>query len=147
MFPSGTMTPITVPNLAIPVVVALVAIALASLIREPARQKFSAIMMAGAGATYFNGGFGPAEMVFCVVVTALAFRGLVDYRALGVGWLLHSGWDLAHDLWGNPIIPFAPSSSFGCFICDPLIAIWYFMGAPSIWPAIRRGDALARAIA
>lgn len=33
---------------------------------------------------------------------------------------------------GQPILPFAPISSFGCAICDPVIALWCFAGGPSI---------------
>jgi hypothetical protein len=139
--PTATPTPVTVAGLISPVLVALAFIALCSLLREPARKKFSAVFVAGAGAAYFGGGFGPWELAFCAVITALAYRGLADYRAIGVAWLLHSGWDLAHDLYGNPIIPFAPASSFGCFVCDPVIAVWYLLGAPDVW---RRSSKAAR---
>ena len=135
---TATPTPITIAGLIAPVVVAAVFVALCSLIREPARQKFSAVFVAGAGAAYFAGGFGPWELAFCGVVTWLAYRGLTDYRAIAIAWLLHSGWDIAHDWYGNPIIPFAPTSSFGCFVCDPFIAIWYWFGAPSPWQRRRR---------
>jgi hypothetical protein len=104
------------------------------------RQRFSAIFVAGAGAAYLAGGFGYAELVFCTFMTILAYRGLDNYRAIGIAWLLHSGWDLAHLKWGNPILPFLPDSSFGCMVCDPVIAVWYLMGAPSIW---RRSTATA----
>lgn len=129
----ATPTHITALGVISPVVIGLVFITLCSLLKEPSRQKFSAVLVAGAGAAYFGGGFGPWEMAFCTLITVLAYRGLTDYRAIGVAWLLHSGWDIAHDLYGNPIIPFAPASSFGCFVCDPVIAIWYLIGAPSPW--------------
>ena len=54
-----------------------------------------------------------------------------------IGWLLHTGWDMLHHLYGNPIVPFAATSSLGCAICDPVIAMWCFMGAPSIWERLR----------
>jgi hypothetical protein len=41
-----------------PIVVALVYISLCSLFGEPSRQNLNAIMIAGAGAAYLNGGFG-----------------------------------------------------------------------------------------
>ncbi len=129
-------TPATAINLTAPIAVALVMIGLISLLREPARQRFSAIFMAGAGAAYFSAGLGAWEQVFCAVITLLAWRGLSDYRAIGAAWLLHSGWDLVHDVWANPILPFAPTSSFGCMICDPVLALWYFLGAPSPWPLV-----------
>jgi len=42
-----------------PVVVAAVFIALASLLSEPARQRFNAVFVAGAGAVYPNSGLWP----------------------------------------------------------------------------------------
>jgi Family of unknown function (DUF6010) len=116
-----------------PLGVAGLLIALGSLLREPARQRFSAIFLAGAGAAYLSGGFGVGELAFCALITVLAYLGLQNYRAMAAGWLLHSVWDVAHHLWGHPIIPFAPASSLGCAICDPALAVWYVLGAPSIW--------------
>jgi hypothetical protein len=45
---------------------------------------------------------------------------------------MHAIWDLPHHLWGNPIWPFMPASSFGCMIFDALIAVWFLAGAPSL---------------
>lgn len=115
-----------------PLVVGLVLVALGSLLKEPTRQRFSAIFVAGAGAAYLSGGFGVAEFGFCAAMTYVAYRGLTDYRMIGLAWLMHTAWDVAHHFYGNPIIPFAPLSSFGCALCDPIIAIWYFLGAPSL---------------
>ncbi|MBV8684532.1 MAG: hypothetical protein JO111_16770 [Caulobacteraceae bacterium] len=116
-----------------PVGVAIVLIALGSLLPEPPRRRFSAIFLAGAGAAYLSGGFGVAEFAFCATITILAYVGLENYWAVALGWLLHSGWDIAHHLWGHPIIPFAATSSLGCAICDPVLALWYAAGAPTIW--------------
>ncbi|MCA0891802.1 DUF6010 family protein [Qipengyuania flava] len=121
-----------------PVVVALILIALISLLKEPARQKFSAVFVAGAGAAYLSGGFGIWEFAFCALITFLAFRGLDSYRAIAIAWLLHTVWDFFHHLYGNPIIPFASTSSFGCAICDPVLALWYAFGAPSAWRLFKR---------
>ena len=33
---------------------------------------------------------------------------------------------------GHPIIPFVPTSSLGCAICDPVIAVRCFAGGPAI---------------
>lgn len=101
-----------------PILIGLLYITLSSLLREPARQKVNAVMIAGAGAAYLSGGFGVWEFVFAAVVTTCAYYGLQDYRFIGAGWLLHTGWDFAHYLYGNPIVPFAATSSFGCAICD-----------------------------
>jgi Family of unknown function (DUF6010) len=84
-------------------------------------------------------------LAYPVICTAIAFRALRSYRRIGVGWLVHAGWDIAHHLWGNPIWPFMPSSAFGCMIFDRMIAPWFLAGAPSFLkrphPAIRAASA------
>jgi len=52
-----------------------------------------------------------------------------------VAWALHAAWDVVHHLYANPIVPFAPTSSAGCAICDFALAAWYLVGAP---PPLRR---------
>ena len=125
--------PLTTPQLLSPLGVAAVWIACFSLMKEPLRQKLSALMLCGAGAAYLSGGLGPWEFVACAVFTLLAYRGLSNYRFIGMGWFLHTCWDLVHHLYGNPIVPFAPTSSAGCAICDLALAAWYFFGARSIF--------------
>ena len=127
-----------------PIIIALVYISLSSLFEEPNRQNFNAIFVAGAGAAYLSGGFGVWEFVFLGVVTYCAYKGLQNYSYIGVGWLLHTGWDVLHHLYGNPIVPFAPESSFGCAICDPVIALWLFVGAPSVYYGLFRGKGQER---
>jgi hypothetical protein len=123
----------------VPIVIALVIILLASLIREPARQKIMALLIAGAGAAYLSGGgFGLWEMAFCAVLTVCAYIGLRSYPFIGIGWLLHTGWDILHHLYGNPVLPFDLTSSLGCAICDPVIAVWCLAGAPSLWEVLRK---------
>ena len=134
----------TLPQLVIPVLVAFFLIGLISLLAEPARQKFSALFLAGAGAAYLSGGFGLWEFAFCAAMTVLAYLGLSHYRAIAIGWIAHTVWDYFHHLYGNPIIPFAPISSFGCAICDPVIALWYAIGAPSIWTIFARSPRRSR---
>lgn len=112
-------------------------IILSSLIKEPNRQKFSAIMVSGAGAAYLSGGLGVWEFVFCGVITFLAFKGLTHYYYIGIAWLLHSGWDLLHHLYANPIVPFSPSSSAGCCVCDVVLAVWFLFGAPGVFDGLR----------
>ena len=128
-------------TVAAPIAVAIVFIALVSLIAEPARRNFMAIMIAGAGSAYLSGGFGGWEFAFCTLVTFCAYKGLSSYRFIGIGWLLHTGWDILHHLYGNPIIPFSATSSLGCAICDPVIAMWCFAGAPSLFELLRREHA------
>jgi hypothetical protein len=89
-----------------------------------------------------EGGFGLWELTYPVIGAAIAFRGLRSYRWIGVGWLIHAGWDIAHHVWGNPIWPSMPSSAFGCMIFDSLIATWFLAGAPSF---LKRSHAAMRA--
>ncbi|MFI7130965.1 DUF6010 family protein [Nonomuraea sp. NPDC050153] len=60
---------------------------------------------------------------------------------MGAGWLLHTAWDVLHHLQGNPILPFAALSSFGCAICDPVVALWCFAGGPSVFRWVRAREA------
>jgi uncharacterized protein DUF6010 len=122
-----------------PAAIAMIFILLTSFIQEPARKKFMAILLAGAGAAYLSGGgFGLWEMAFCAVLTICAYNGLRSYRFIGIGWLLHTAWDILHHLYGNSLLPFDLTSSLGCAICDPVIAVWCFAGAPSLWELLRR---------
>ena len=128
-----------------PLIVAVLFIAACSLLKEPARRNLSAIMVAGAGAAYLNGGLGGWEFIYCAFATWLAYRGLADLRYVGAAWLLHSMWDVVHHFYGTPIVPFAPSSSAGCAICDVALAAWYFRGAPSISTWLKKPRTNARA--
>jgi hypothetical protein len=120
-------------DVVMPVVFAALFVGGMSLLREPARQKFNAIFVGGAAAAYLNGGLGGWEFAFTAVGTTFAYRALESYRALGIAWLLHAGWDVLHHLYGSPIVFFAPTSSAGCAITDSLIALWFLAGAPSVW--------------
>jgi hypothetical protein len=126
-----------------PVIVAVIYISAVSLFKEPQRRNFNAIMIAGAGAAYLNGGFGMWEFAFTTVVTFFAYRGLDSYRFVGIGWLLHTIWDVLHHLYGTPIVQFVATSSLGCAICDPVIAAWCFAGGPSILKTRTRAVAQA----
>ncbi len=125
-------------NVVGPILIGVLYIFASSFFKEPNRRNFNAIMIAGAGAAYLNGGLGLWEFAFATVVTYCAYKGLNSYNFIGVGWLLHTGWDIMHHLYGNPIVPFAPTSSLGCANCDPVIAIWCFAGAPSLYDLFRR---------
>src|SRR5262249_32006839 len=124
--------PIHLGDVVAPVVVAILFIVATSAFKEPQRRNFNAIMIAGAGAAYLNGGLGIWEFAFTAVVTYCAYRGLNSYGFIGLGWLLHTGWDVMHHLYGNPIVPFVPTSSLGCAICDPVTAWWCLGGAFSV---------------
>ena len=62
-----------------PIIIAFIFISLSSLLKEPSRQNFNAIFIAGAGAAYLNGGFGVWEFAFTTVVTYCAYKGLRSY--------------------------------------------------------------------
>jgi Family of unknown function (DUF6010) len=70
---------------------ALVFIALMSAAPEPARQRFNAIFVAGAGAAYLNGGLGAWESVYIGIATLIAYKGLSCYRHIGLAWFFHAG--------------------------------------------------------
>jgi hypothetical protein len=126
------------------VLVTPVVILLVSLMKEPARRKFMAILVAGAGAAYFDGGLGPWELAFTAVMTWVSYRGLDDYRFIGAAWLLHAGWDLMHHFYGRPILYFAPTSSGQCAITDTLLALWFFVGAPTPFRRVAVGAPAVR---
>lgn len=128
-----------------PVLIGLVYAALNSLIPPGHRRPVNAVVLAGAGAAYLSGGgFGPWELVFTAVMAYVAYRGLSSWRWIGFGWLLHTGWDIAHHLRGHPILPFAHNSSLGCAICDPVIALWCLRGGPSAPSLLRHRMRSAR---
>lgn len=122
--------------------VALVFITVMSLVKEPGRQKINALLIAGAGAVYWSGGLGVWEFVFGTVMLFVAYRGFTRYYFIGIGWLLHTGWDIMHHLYGNPLIVFDPSSSAGCAVCDAVLALWFFMGAPSVFGFFRKKNTI-----
>jgi hypothetical protein len=109
-----------------------------SLVPTPTRRTLNALVVAGACGVYLNGGFGVWELAFPLIAMPVAYRGLSSYRSIGAAWLLHAAWDLPHHLWGNPIWPFMPTSSFGCFVFDALVAVWFLAGAPTL---VRRVNA------
>jgi hypothetical protein len=118
--------------------IAFIYIVLFSLVKEPDRQKLSAIVAAGAGAAYWSGGMGVWEFAFGTIMLFVAFKGLANYYFIGIAWLLHTSWDVVHHLYANPIVSFVPSSSAGCAVCDPILAIWYFFRAPSVFRLFRK---------
>ncbi len=122
-----------------PIIAAVAFIAVMSLVHEPIRRTLNAVIVAGAGGAYLSGGgFGLWEVVYPVIATPIAFFGLDSYAFTGIAWLMHSAWDIAHHVYGNPIWPFMPTSSFGCMIFDAVIAIWFIRGARPIWRVANR---------
>ena len=121
-----------------PVVFAILFVLVVSLVREPARRRFMAIFVAGAGAAYLNGGLGLWEFAFTAIATYIAYRGLESYRFIGAAWVLHAAWDVIHHFYGRPIVFLSPISSAGCGITDTLVAVWFFAGAPGVHDRFRQ---------
>jgi hypothetical protein len=124
--------------------VAVAAIIAASYLTEPERQKLMAIVIGGAGGAYLNGGFGFWEFLFSISVVVCAYKGLYSYSAIGAGWLLHAIWDILHHTTGQPMISFLPTSSLECAVTDMILAVWFFVGAPSMraWPLKRVDESM-----
>jgi Family of unknown function (DUF6010) len=130
--PCRTALPSSGVSYVLPVLIGLAYCALNSLIPQQHRRPLNAVIVGGAGAAYLGGGLGPLELVFTALMTYVAFRGLRSWTWIGVGWLLHTAWDVVHHVKGYPLLPFAHDSSFGCAVCDPVIAAWCFAGGPSL---------------
>jgi Family of unknown function (DUF6010) len=122
-----------------PAIAAVVFVVIMSLVKEPARLKVNAVLVTGAVGVYLSGGLGPWELLYPAIAVPVVYRALGSHRFIGVGWLMHAGWDLVHHLYGNAIWPFMPTSSFGCMIFDAAIAIWFLAGAPTVLPLVTRG--------
>jgi Family of unknown function (DUF6010) len=120
-----------------PLLAAVAFVAAMSLVREPVRHELNALLVAGSTLAYLGGGFGVWELAYPAIATPIAYFGLRSYRFIGIGWLMHAGWDVLHHLYGNPIWPFMPTSSFGCLLFDSAIAVWFLAGAPSIYRLYR----------
>ena len=68
----------------------------------------------------------------------VAFKGFTHYSFIGIGWILHTAWDLVHHFYADPIVVFSPSSSAGCAVCDPILALWFFLHAPSVFDLFKK---------
>jgi len=124
--------PIHIGDLVGPLVFAVAFVCIMSFVKEPARRNVNVILVAGACGAYLSGGFGPWELAYPLVASPIVYLGLRSHRYIGIGWLMHAGWDAVHHLYGNAIWPFMPTSSFGCMMFDSAIAVWFLAGAPSL---------------
>ena len=131
--------PLAVMDAVGPALAGLVFVLVMSFVKEPARRTLNVIVVAGAGGVYLSGGFGLWELLYPALSIPLVYLGLRSYRVIGIAWLMHASWDVVHYLWGNPIWPFMPTSSFGCMIFDALVAAWFLAGAPSMVALSPRG--------
>jgi Family of unknown function (DUF6010) len=109
-----------------------------SLLKEPWRQKINAGLIAVAGGAYINGGLFPFDNLFNILLVFIAYKGLQDYKFIALGWILHTFFDIVHHFYANPIDPTIPYSTNVCAFFDPLIALWFFFGAPSIFGLARK---------
>jgi len=124
-----------------PALSASIFVLIMSRVPEPARRNFNAVFAAGACGAYLSGGFGIWELMYPALTLPIVYLGLRSHRFIGLAWLMHAAWDMAHHMWGNPIWPFMATSSFGCLIFDSLIAIWFLAGAPSFTANVDRAIA------
>jgi hypothetical protein len=95
-----------------------------SRLREPVQRKVLAVMTAGFATAYLGGGLGAWELLYLVPASYIAYRALDSWRFIALGWLMHPVWDLVHHFHGNAIWPWMPTSSIGCAVFDPIVAIW-----------------------
>jgi Family of unknown function (DUF6010) len=108
-----------------------------SLIKEPFRQKINAGLIAVAGGAYINAGLMPFDQLFNVLLVFIAYKGLQDYKFIALGWILHTCWDIVHHFYGNPIDATIPDSTNVCAFFDPMIAAWFYIGAPSVFDIVK----------
>ncbi|MBL8939853.1 MAG: hypothetical protein JNM69_35185 [Archangium sp.] len=85
-------------------------VAIVSRVPQPWMQRSMAVLLLGASTSYLTGGLGLAELPFAAAIASFA----IDHAA------------------SMPLLSFWPLSSFGCAIFDPLIAIWFLLGAPTL---------------
>ncbi len=71
------------------------------------------------------------KLAFTAATTFCAYGGLRSWKWIAVPGSAHM-LGHRHALRGANILPFVPHSSTGCAICDPVIAIWFFAGGPSV---------------
>ena len=82
-------------------------------------------MMLGMYVTYYLvTGFGILAFLGPYVgpVAGAALAGPIVF---GIGWLLHTAWDILHHLYGNPLLPFSATSSLITLFCSTLTG-WSF---------------------
>ncbi len=118
-------------------IAALAFVAVVGLLKEPMRQKSMAIMVAMAGGIFAVPPYAIAGFAVGAVVAVMGYLGLRSYVFIGIGWLIHAGWDTVLHVNGHGLVGLGPASSLGCAIFDPMIALWFFMGAPTVWPFAR----------
>ncbi|MGL4632028.1 MAG: DUF6010 family protein [Leadbetterella sp.] len=137
MHPYSTPIPFTNGDVLSSILGGIIFIALISFIKEPYRQKIMVVMLGIAGGVYVNNGLG-LGMPIAISLGLFAFKGLNSYRFIALGWLVHTVADIFHHSKGYPMIHNDALSSFGCAIFDVIIAIWFFVNAPSIYKPFQK---------
>ncbi len=128
----------TFANLWLAIILALIFIAIMSVLKEPLRQKINAGLIAMAGGAYINGGLMPFDQLFNVLLVFMAYKGLQNYKFIALGWILHTCWDIIHHFYANPIDVTRPDSTNVCAFFDPIIALWFYFQAPSVFDFARK---------
>jgi hypothetical protein len=80
----GVLAPLLVTDYVGPVVGAVIFVLVMSLVKEPARRTFNAIIVAGASGVYLSSGFGPWEWLYFAIATPVAYLALRSYRFVGL---------------------------------------------------------------
>ena len=124
---------VTLPDLLLPLLPAVVVIGVLSRIPEAMRMRIGAVTAAGFTGLYLNGGFGIWEFVYMATASVPAYLGQRSFAWIGAAWLMHAGWDLLHHFYGNTLWHWDAMSSLGCAVMDPVVALWFFAGAPSVF--------------
>lgn len=121
-------------ELAISIPAAALFVVIMSRLKEPLRFELNVLLAGGAAATYLSGDLGHWELVYMVLATSIALMAIRrrSYPWIGVAWLLHTCWDTVHHFADSPLWRLHETSSAGCACFDALIAIWFFMGAPTV---------------
>lgn len=101
-------------------------------IPEPWRQRAMALMLAFAGGVFLHDPTNSYGVLLAVAIAAFALSGFWRYWMLGLGWLLHTAWDINLHVHGHGLAGGDPMGAFGCAVFDPIIGIWLVFGAPSV---------------
>jgi Family of unknown function (DUF6010) len=125
-------------NFLLAALLAPIFITIMSLLKAPLRQKINAGLIAVAGGAYINAGLMPFDQFFNILLVFIAYKGLQNYKFIALGWVLHTCWDIVHHFYGNPIDPSVPYSTNVCAFFDPMIAAWFYIGAPPVFDVVKK---------
>jgi Family of unknown function (DUF6010) len=117
---------------------ALLFIGALSLVREPSRRYLSVVALASGSSLYYAGGLGGWDKLFWLTVMGFAFAGCRWYPAIGIGWIVHTAWDIFNFRAGHALETGVLRINLHCAIFDPIIALWFAFGAPSVWELLKR---------